>query len=59
MINKLLLNEIEIKSKLIKVLNDLIIEQSEQLDSYRHMITKLQDLMNEANNIMNNNYIDV
>ena len=57
--NKFLLKEIEIKSKLIKVLNELIIEQSEQLDSYRHMITKLQDLMNEANNIMNNNYIDV
>ena len=57
--NKLLLKEIEIKSKLIQVLNDLIIEQNNQIDTYRHMITKLQDLMNEANNIMNNNYIDV
>ena len=52
MINKLLLNEIEIKSKLIKVLNELIIEQSDQLDSYRKMI-------HDIDNILNNNYIDV
>ena len=37
MINKLLLREIKIKSDLIKVLNDLIIEQSEQLHYYQNM----------------------
>ena len=53
MINKLLLNEIEIKSKLIQVLNELIIEQSNQIDYYRNMI-------NDINEIMNNNaYIDI
>ena len=52
MINKLLLREIEIKSKLIQVLNELIIEQNEQLDCYRKMI-------NDINNILNNTYIDV
>ena len=51
--NKLLLNEIEIKSKLIQVLNELIIEQSNQIDYYRNMI-------NDINEIMNNNaYIDI
>ena len=50
--NKLLLKEIEIKSKLIQVLNELIIEQNEQLDCYRKMI-------NDVNEIMNNTYIDV
>ncbi len=53
MINKLLLREIKIKSDLIKVLNDLIIEQSEQLHYY-------QSMMNDINDIMNNNaYIDI
>ena len=52
MINKLLLREIEIKSKLIQVLNELIIEQNEQLDCYRKMI-------NDINNIMHNTYIDI
>ena len=51
--NKLLLKEIEIKSKLIQVLNELIIEQSEQLHYY-------QNMMNDINDIMNNNaYIDI
>ena len=50
--NTLLLKEIEIKSKLIQVLNELIIEQNEQLDCYRKMI-------NNINEIMNNTYIDV
>ncbi len=53
MINKLLLRENKIKSDLIKVLNDLIIEQSEQLHYY-------QKMMNDINDIMNNNaYIDI
>jgi hypothetical protein len=52
MINKLLLREIEIKSKLIQVLNELIIEQNEQLDCYRKML-------NDINNILNASYIDV
>ena len=52
MINKLLLRENKIKSELIKVLNELIIEQSEQLDYYRTMI-------NEINNMINNNCIDI
>ena len=50
--NKLLLKEIEIKSKLIQVLNELIIEQNNQLDYYRTMI-------NEINNMINNNCIDI
>ena len=50
--NKLLLNEIQIKSKLIQVLNELIIEQSNQIDTYRQM-------MNDINDILNNTYIDV
>ena len=51
--NKLLIKEIEIKSKLIQVLNELIIEQSNQIDYYRNMI-------NDINEIMNNNaYIDI
>ena len=52
MINKLLLKEIEIKSKLIQVLNELIIEQNNQIDTYRKMI-------NDINDMMNNTYIDV
>ena len=48
-----LLREIEIKSKLIQVLNELIIEQHEQLDYYRKMI-------NEINSMINNNaYIEI
>jgi hypothetical protein len=50
--NKFLLKEIEIKSKLIQVLNELIIEQSNQIDTYRNMIY-------DINNLMNNTYIDV
>ena len=50
--NTLLLKELEIKSKLIQVLNELIIEQNDQLDCYRKMI-------NDINEIMNNTYIDV
>ena len=52
MINKLLLREIEIKSKLIQVLNELIIEQNNQIDTYRKMI-------NDINDMINNTYIDV
>ena len=52
MINKLLLREIEIKSKLIQVLNELIIEQNDQLDCYRKM-------SNDINEIINNTYIDI
>jgi len=52
MINKLLLREIEIKSKLIQVLNELIIEQNDQLDCYRKM-------RNDINEIINNTYIDI
>ena len=48
--NKLLIKEIEIKSKLIQVLNELIIEQNDQLDCYRNMI-------NDINEIINNTYI--
>ena len=51
--NKFLLKEIEIKSKLIQVLNELIIEQHEQLDYYRKMINEINDIMN------NNSYIDI
>ena len=50
--NKLLLKEIEIKSKLIQVLNELIIEQNNQIDTYRKML-------NDINELMNNTYIDV
>ncbi len=50
--NKLLLQEIKIKSELIRVLNELIIEQSTQIDTYRQMI-------NDINNILNASYIDV
>ena len=50
--NKLLLKEIEIKSKLIQVLNDLIIEQNNQIDYYRKVI-------NDINDMINNTYIDI
>ena len=49
---KLLLKEIEMKSKLIQVLNELIIEQNNQIDTYRQMI-------NDINNFLNDTYIDV
>ena len=53
MINKLLLRENKIKSELIQVLNELIIEQNNQIDYYRKV-------MNDINDIMNNNaYIDI
>ena len=52
MINTLLLRENKIKSELIKVLNELIIEQNDQLEYYRTMI-------NEINNMINNNCIDI
>ena len=51
--NKLLLKEIEIKSKLIQVLNELIIEQNDQLDCYRKMINDINDMIN------NTAYIDI
>ena len=50
--DKLLIKEIEIKSKLIQVLNELIIEQSNQIDYYRIML-------NDINNIINCVYIDI
>ena len=50
--NKLLLKEIEIKSKLIQVLNELIIEQNNQIDTYRKMI-------HDINHILNDTFIDV
>jgi hypothetical protein len=49
---KLLIKEIEIKSKLIEVLNEVIIEQTTQIQIYRTMI-------NDINNILNDTYIDV
>ena len=52
MINKLLLRELEIKNKLIQVLNELIIEQNDQLDTYRNM-------MNDINHIINYDFIDI
>ena len=45
--NKLLLKEIEIKSKLIQVLNELIIEQNNQLDYYRTMINEINNMINK------------
>ena len=53
MINKLLLREIKIKSELIKVLNELIIEQNNQIDYYRTVMNDINDIMN------NNSYIDI
>ena len=53
MIDKLLLREIKIKSELIKVLNELKIEQNNQIDYYRNMINDINDIMN------NNTYIDI
>jgi hypothetical protein len=53
MINKLLLREIKIKSELIKVLNELIIEQNNQIDYYRKVMNDINDIMN------NNTYIDI
>ena len=53
MINKLLLKEIEIKSKLIQVLNELIIEQNNRIDYYRKVMNDINDIMN------NNSYIDI
>ena len=50
--NKLLLQEIKIKSELIRVLNELIIEQNNQIDTYWQMI-------NDINDILNDTYIDV
>ena len=52
MINKLLLRENKIKSELIKVLNELIIEQNNQIDTYRKMI-------HDINDMINNTYIDI
>lgn len=54
---KLLIREIDIKSKLITALNQIIIEQDEQIKNYRIMITQLQDVMNDAKNIIT--FIDV
>ena len=53
MINKLLVKELEIKSKLIQVLNEHIIEQSNQIDTYRNMMNGINDIMN------NTVYIDI
>ena len=53
MINKLLLREIKIKSELIKVLNELIIEQNNQIDYYRTVMNDINDIMNS------NSYIDI
>ena len=53
MIDKLLLREIKIKSELIKVLNELIIEQNNQIDYYRKVMNDINDIMN------NNSYIDI
>ena len=51
--NKLLIKEIEIKSKLIQVLNELIIEQNNQIDYYRTVINDINDMIN------NTAYIDI
>ena len=44
--DKLLIKEIEIKSKLIQVLNELIIEQSNQIDYYRIMLNDINNIIN-------------
>jgi hypothetical protein len=51
--NNFLLREIEIKSELIRVLNELIIEQNDQLNCYRKMINDINDMIN------NTAYIDI
>ena len=51
--NKLLLRENKIKSELIKVLNELIIEQNNQIDYYRKVMNDINDIMD------NNSYIDI
>ena len=51
--NKFLLNEIKITGKLIIALNEIIIEQENQIEHYRSIITQLEDMMNEAHNIIN------
>ncbi len=53
MINKILLREIEIKSKLIQVFNEFIIEQNNQIDTYQNMINDINDIMTD------NAYIDI
>ena len=45
--NKLLLEEIKIKEKLIKTLNEIIDQQQTQINYYRHMIKCIQDLIDD------------
>lgn len=59
MTNQLLLKEIHIKENLIQVLNETIVEMQKQIEMYRKMIIDLQDVVNEANNILAQNFIDV
>jgi len=45
--NKLLLQEIKIKEKLIKTLNEIIDQQQTQIKYYQHMIKCIEDLIND------------
>ena len=47
MTNKLLLEEINIKTNLIKTLNEIIDQQQIQIDYYRHMIKTIQDVIDD------------
>ena len=45
--NKLLLEEIKIKEKLIKTLNEIIDPQQTQINYYRHIIKSIHDLISD------------
>ena len=59
MTQKLLLEEINVKNKMISCLHDIIDQQQKQIDYYRSMILSIDQMMKDVKLIIDGKTIDV
>jgi hypothetical protein len=59
MTQKLLLEEINVKNKMISCLHDIIDQQQKQIDYYRSMILSIDQMMKDVKFIIDGKTIDV
>lgn len=59
MTQKLLLEEINVKIKIINCLHDIIDQQQKQIDYYRYMISNIDELMRNVKLLIDGKTIDV
>ena len=59
MTQKLLLEEINVKNKMISCLHDIIDQQQKQIDYYRSMILSIDQMMKDVKLIIDGKAIDV